>query len=176
MPVTLTPAFAPKETGGSPEFPGYPSERMPRSQTPVVSRLLAITRTRLLPSIGCIPSALGLVAQPYPVTTILHFSEFHDAACALAFPLLRTPPLSDRTSVRLSTRWLALDRVGFGSLRPLTHWVILTIFKGVTLFHLPGLSLGTSTAWFGTFLYSSDPWRDGKDLLVALRTRTGPVL
>ena len=36
-PVTRTPALAPKETGGSPEFPDYPSERMPRSQTPVVS-------------------------------------------------------------------------------------------------------------------------------------------
>jgi hypothetical protein len=33
--------MAPKETGGPPEFPDYPSERMPRSQTPVVSRPLA---------------------------------------------------------------------------------------------------------------------------------------
>jgi len=50
MPVTRAPAYAPKETGGSPEFPGYPSELMPRSQTPVVSRSLALTQTGLLPS------------------------------------------------------------------------------------------------------------------------------
>jgi len=92
LPVTLAPAFTPKETGGSPEFPDYPSEHMPRSQTPVVSHPLAMARTGLLPSNRCRPSAFGLVAQSYPVTTIIHFSEFNDAACALAFPLLRTPP------------------------------------------------------------------------------------
>ncbi len=50
-PVTRPPALAPKETGGSPEFPDYPSVRMPRSQTPVVSRPLALPRTGLLPSV-----------------------------------------------------------------------------------------------------------------------------
>ena len=128
-PVTRFPAVAPKETGGSPEFPDYPSERMPRSQTPVVSRPLALTRTGLMPSGHWIPSAFSPVARAYPLTTTIHFSEFDFTACALAFPLLRTPPLSDRPSVRLSTRWLALDRVGFGSFRHLTHWVTLTIFK-----------------------------------------------
>jgi hypothetical protein len=49
-PVTLAPAIAPKETGGSPEFPDYPFERMPRSQTPVVSRPLALALAGLLPS------------------------------------------------------------------------------------------------------------------------------
>ena len=38
---TLAPASAPKETGGSPEFPVYPIVPMPRSQTPVVSRPFA---------------------------------------------------------------------------------------------------------------------------------------
>ena len=42
--------IAPKETGGSPEFPDYPFAHMPRSQTPVVSRPLALARTGLLPS------------------------------------------------------------------------------------------------------------------------------
>jgi hypothetical protein len=87
MPVTLIPAFGPKETGGSPEFPDYPSDRMPRSQTPVVSRSLAMTRTGLLPSKGCILSALGPFTRTYPLTTTIHFSEFNDAACALASPL-----------------------------------------------------------------------------------------
>ena len=48
-------------------------------------------------------------------STIIHFSEFNDAACVLASPLLRTPPLGGRTSVRLPTWWLAFGRVGLES-------------------------------------------------------------
>jgi len=120
------------ETGGSPEFPGYPFEHMPRSQTPVVSRPLALAPTGLLPSTGWTSSALGPLTQTYPLTTTIHFSEFNVAACALAFPLLRTPPLDGRPSVRLSTCWLSLGRAGL-----FTRWVTLTIFKSVTLFHHP---------------------------------------
>ena len=39
-----------KETSGSPKFPGYPFEYMPWSKTPVVSCVLALTYSRLLPS------------------------------------------------------------------------------------------------------------------------------
>ena len=120
-PVTLAPAVSPKETGGSPEFPDYPFERMPRSQTPVVSRPLALARTGLLPSKHWIPSAFSPVARTYPLTTTIHFSEFDFTACALAFPLLRTPPLGDRTSVRLPARWLAFGRVGLIGPRRRTH-------------------------------------------------------
>ena len=129
-PVTPLPAFTPKETGGSPEFPGYPSERMPRSQTPVVSRTLALSRPGLLPSGHWIPSAFGPVARTYPLTTTIHFSGFNSAACALALPLLRTPPLGDRTSVRLPAWWLAFGRVGLIGCHRRTHWVTLTYFKG----------------------------------------------
>jgi hypothetical protein len=114
-PVTLAPAFAPKETGGSPEFPDYPFVHMPRSQTPVVSRQLAVSLPGLLPSGTCTPSALGSLAQTYLLSTIIHFSEFNDAACVLASPLLRTPRFRDRTSVRLPTGWLAFGRVGLES-------------------------------------------------------------
>ena len=65
VPATLAPAFAPKETGGSPEFPGYPCAHMPRSQTPVVSRPLALARTGLLPSDHFISSAFGPVVRTY---------------------------------------------------------------------------------------------------------------
>ena len=127
------------ETGGSPEFPDYPFAHMPRSETPVVSRPLALARTGLLPSDVCISSALGPVARPCPWSTIIHFSEFYDAACVLASPLLRTPPLGDRTSVRLPTGWLAFGRVGLEL--PLTHWVTLTCFKRCLLYsHIPSLS------------------------------------
>ena len=110
-PVTL-PAVAPKETGGSPEFPVYPCEHMPRSQTPVVSHPLALARTGLQPSRSSILSAFGPVARSYSWSTTIHFSEFNDAACVLALPLLRTLPFSSRTSVRLPTWWLAFGRVG----------------------------------------------------------------
>ena len=138
-PVTLNPAVAPKETGGSPEFPVYPFAHMPRSQTPVVSCPLALARAGLLPSRACIRSALSSVARTHSCTTIIHFSEFNNAACVLASPLLRTPLLSDRTLVRLPTRWLAFGRVGLEF--PLTHWVTLTCFKRCLLYsHVPSLA------------------------------------
>ena len=139
--VTLAPAIAPKETGGSPEFPDYPFAHMPRSQTPVVSCPLALAQTGRLPSTCSIVSALGSLARTYLLTTIIHFSEFNDAACVLTLPLLRTPPLSGRTSVRLPTRWLAFGRVGLDGFRYLTHWVTLTSFKSCQLYsHVPSLS------------------------------------
>ncbi len=139
VPVTRLPAVAPKETGGSPEFPVYPSEHMPRSQTPVVSCPLAVPQTGLLPSRRAMLSAFGPVTRTYLLSTIIHFSGFNTAACVLALPLLRTPPLSGRTSVRLPTGWLAFDRVGLEL--PLTHWVTLTCFKRCLLYpHVPSLS------------------------------------
>ena len=39
-----------KETIGSPEFPSYPLRYMPWSKTPVVTRILAMSHTDLLPS------------------------------------------------------------------------------------------------------------------------------
>jgi hypothetical protein len=74
VPVTLIPAVVPKETGRSPEFPDYPSERMPRSQTPVVSRPLALTRAGLLPSHHWTWSALDPVARTYPA--VHHYTVF----------------------------------------------------------------------------------------------------
>jgi hypothetical protein len=75
------------------------------------------------------------------LSTIIHFSGFNDAACVLALPLLRTPRFRGRSSVRLPTWWLAFGRVGLESLRPLTHWVILTCFKRCLLYsRVPDLS------------------------------------
>jgi hypothetical protein len=46
------------------------------------------------------------------LTTTIHFSGLDHAACALASPLLRTPPLDDRTSVLLQVQWLTFDLSG----------------------------------------------------------------
>ena len=140
-PVTPAPAVIPEETGGPPEFPDYPSERMPRSQIPVVSLPagLGAGRTAAFQSLQL--SALSPVARTYPLTTTIHFSGFNSAACVLASPLLRTPSLDDRTSVRLPTRWLAFGRVGLDGFGYLTHWVTLTCFKRCLLYsHVPSLS------------------------------------
>jgi hypothetical protein len=146
-PVTL-PAVAPKETGGSPEFPVYPCEHMPRSQTPVVSRPLALARTGLLPSRSCILSALRPVARSYPLSTTIHFSEFNDAACLLALPLLRTLPFGSRSSVRLPTWWLAFGRVGLEySSHPLGN---VDMFQEVSpLFSRPEFSSARAAGWLG---------------------------
>jgi hypothetical protein len=155
-PVTHHPAVVPKETGGSPEFPDYPFAHMPRSQTPVVSRLLAMAQTGLLPSRRCIGSAFGPVARTYRLTTIIHFSEFYDAACVLALPLLRTPLFSDRTSVRLPTWWLAFGRVGLEySSHPLGNF---DMFQEVSpLSSHPELISAREAAWFADFVLISKP-------------------
>ena len=145
-PVIRLPALFPRETGGSPEFPRHPFERMPRSQTPVVSSSPAQSRTGLLPSGHCTPSALGPVARTYPWTTTIHFSELNDAACVLALPLLRTPPLSGRPSVRLPTGWLTFGRVGLEDSTPSHPLGDFDRFYG--LLHpipLPRIYLGTSS-------------------------------
>src|SRR5437016_11946034 len=103
---------------------------MPRSQTPVVSRPLAMSQTGLLPSGHWISSAFRPVARTYLLTTTIHFSELNSAACVLASPLLRTPSLDDRTSVWLPTRWLTVGRVGLIGCCRRTHWVTMTSFKG----------------------------------------------
>ncbi len=53
----LSSGFAHQETFGSPKFPGYPFEYMPRSSTPVVSLILAFSYPGLLPSVKMRTSA-----------------------------------------------------------------------------------------------------------------------
>ena len=73
------------ETGGSPTFPSYPSEDMPRSQTPVVSCALAyiahrIVAFRRLQTVGFYLDT----AEAILLTTTLHISGLHHAAYLLA--------------------------------------------------------------------------------------------
>jgi len=74
-----------KERDGSPKFPSYPSEDMPRSQTPVVSCALAciahrIVAFRCLQTVGvCLDTAEAiLLTTPRPISGLNH------AACLLA--------------------------------------------------------------------------------------------
>ena len=81
-----------KETGGSPKFPSFPFACMPRSQTPVVSSALALTRPRLLPSGACKPSAFpSIPLERYPA---VHDSTYFGAPSRGLHPRsiqLRTP-------------------------------------------------------------------------------------
>jgi len=130
-----------KEAGGSPEFPDYPFEHMPRTQTPVVSLLLRHSAARTA-AFQCIQSVgFHRSSRLILLTTTIHFSGFNHAACALASPLLRTPPLSDRTSVPLQARWLTFDLSGLAcKLLRLTRWVIMTHFKDYLLSQRPVFS------------------------------------
>jgi hypothetical protein len=56
-----------KETSGSPKFPGYPVEYMPRSSTPVVSSTLALACSDLLPSASMTASAFPPKNGGYPI-------------------------------------------------------------------------------------------------------------
>ena len=73
------------ETGGPPKFPSYPSEDMPRSQTPVVSCALAciahrIAAFRRMQTVGFRLDA----AEAILLTTTIHISGLNNAACLLA--------------------------------------------------------------------------------------------
>jgi hypothetical protein len=63
----LSSGFARQETFGSLKFPDYPFGHMPRSSTPVVSLMLALTHPGLLPSVSMRTSAF----PPYTLTVIL---------------------------------------------------------------------------------------------------------
>jgi len=107
------PGYPCKETVGSPKFVSCPSMHMPRSPIPVVSLTLAIARLGLQPSRRLITVGFLRLRGLSFRTTILLLSGFNVAACALASPLLRTPPLRDRTSVQLLACWLCFSLAGF---------------------------------------------------------------
>src|SRR5881628_2021816 len=74
-----------KETIGSPTFPSYPSDDMPRSQTPVVSCALASVAHRIVAFRRL--HAVGFDLDPAEallLTTTLHMSWRNHAASLLA--------------------------------------------------------------------------------------------
>ncbi len=89
-----------KETAGSLQFPNYPYECMPRSQTPVVSYPLGITAVRLLPSGRCKPSAFPFTcANGYPCGPRLYL--FRGSITRPALSLHPAPDLPSRERMRV---------------------------------------------------------------------------
>ena len=77
-----------KETVGSPKFPSYHHGYMPWSQTPVVSCLLAMSYTGLLPSAHSTSSAFPLLLRKrgYPNDHNYTYFGAQYRACSLASP------------------------------------------------------------------------------------------
>ncbi len=81
-----------KETVGSPKFPSYPHEYMPWSQTPVVSRILAIAHPGLLLSDTMHRVSFHLKpSEAYPNDHNYTYFGAQYRACILAFPGFRLP-------------------------------------------------------------------------------------
>ena len=74
------------ETGGSPKFPSYPSEDMPRSQTPVVSCALASVAPRIVAfrRLQTVGFPLRTALRDILLSTTIHISGLNHAACLLA--------------------------------------------------------------------------------------------
>jgi hypothetical protein len=85
----------------------------PLHQTPVVSWLLAIAHPGLLPSSACKLSAFpSRPLKDILLSTTIHISGLHHAACLLATPGF-VRPLTGRHAGSLLTGWLGVSQVGF---------------------------------------------------------------
>ncbi len=115
----LSSGFAHQETFGSPKFPGYPFEYMPRSSTPVVSLILAFSYPGLLPSVKMRTSAFPALKKtsggyPWCFLTCPRLYKFRGS---ITRPTSLFPSASDfryRTYLRgsLLPCWLDFWQVG----------------------------------------------------------------
>ena len=101
------------ETGGSPKFPSYPCEDMPRSPTPVVSCALAIPHPGLLPSGACMLSAFAAIPRRLSRCPRLYIFRG-----SMTRPVSSLTPASYAhcwvgTWSLLLTCWLGASQVGF---------------------------------------------------------------
>ena len=125
---------------------------MPRSQTPVVSCTLALSRPGLLPSGHCTPSAFPRYRLRNILwTTTLHISGFHHAAYILVPSSFVLPWLGvhvDVTPDLLARLWSG----GICTSPVRTHWVTITNFMGSLPIPRFRVYLGTSSALLGRYL------------------------
>jgi hypothetical protein len=138
LPVRLF-RVADKETSGSPKFPGYPSVCMPRSSTPVVSSVLALSHSGLLPSTSLTASAfplynsrLSYCPRPYKFRGSITRPASSLPLASDARYRLRSVPAGFATSL-LARLWLG---------GTYTHWVTATNFyRHTPISHRSGLLL-----------------------------------
>jgi len=122
FPAGGTPStFVYKEAIGSPKFPGYPFERMPRSSTPVVSCTLALAHPGLLPSVKMKTSAFTSKKN----LTLIQCPQLYKFRGSITRPVFLLPLASDSRyracpQVSLLPCWISIRQVGLVRLS-LTH-------------------------------------------------------
>jgi hypothetical protein len=145
------------ETWDSPTFPRDPCADMPRAETPVVSRVLALSHPGLRPSGPWNPSAVLSVppcefalcprlypfrgAMPRPVSLLPPASYAHGGVC---------------TWMGLLTCWRGVDQGGLEPSPVLTHWVTPTNCMSLRPIPRFRASLGATSAGLGV--------EDGRDM------------
>jgi hypothetical protein len=108
----LIPTLSGWATSGSPQFPSYPFENMPWSQTPMVTCTLAMARTSLLPSTKFKASAFIPTFRDLSLwSIIIHFSGLNTEP---AISLRPAPDLRYRFCLwtSLMSCWLNFAHVG----------------------------------------------------------------
>lgn len=118
-PVHLVIRLSHKETDGSPKFPSYPYEDMPRSQTPVVSQThhpipSGTAAFHPLQGVGFPPSC----ESDYPNGPRLYLFRGSITRPAFSLPPASYTPLLESHAVSLLTGWLGFGQVGFEPHRP----------------------------------------------------------
>jgi hypothetical protein len=113
----LSSGFALQETFGSPKFPDYPFEYMPRSSTPVVSLILAFSHQALLPSVKMKTSAFPSKSDGFPLRNTSAGPRFYKFRGSITRPALLLPLASDfryrfYPQSSLLTCWLHFSQVG----------------------------------------------------------------
>jgi len=150
LPDLLIPYPLPRETPGSPKFPSYPLEHMPWSQTPVVTRSLAITLSGLLPSEHSTSSAFTpSCLEAYLIRPQLYIFRGSIPQPASLIHLASDSRLQSCPQTSLLTCWLSFSQVG---LEPLSSHSLGNISQfPSTSAELPRLwvYLGTRSDWLG---------------------------
>ena len=139
-----------KERGGSPKFPSYPCACMPRSETPVVSCVLALPHPGLLPSGPWKPSTFPSV----PSLRVILSSTTNPFRGSMTRPASLLHPASYAhcwvcTWMGLLTCWLGFGQVRLAPSPVLTHWVTTTNFMGLLPIPRSRAYLGATSAGFG---------------------------
>ena len=130
LPVGRCPVVLQRGVGGSPKFPGYPCVHMPRSQSPVVSGMFAITHPGFMPSSRSRLSAFPATTAGYPCFPYgPQLYTFRRSVTRPTHSLHLAPNTPSWICTQVHCKLGGYSRlVGLGRFPVLTHWVTSTNF------------------------------------------------